>query len=521
MLHPAWKRFAWTSAAAVLLVPLGACSSDAAPDESGELSDDVVNVMQSRVKNQSIGNCWLYASVGWVESLHLRATGEELNLSETYLTHWDWYEKLTKPSNATIESITTGGFFSTATRLMNTYGLLDEGAFIPGEATVDLSSAQSKAEAYVNESLKTGVLRKDRSPATVRKELAKAFGLTADVVAQLDATFGPAAPRSLGTVPAGFPLRKTSDLVVTQKRAGQPATTVKLKDEILRWSEVSRPTDRSKLRGYLRRVQKALHDGQPVLAVWNVDWESRDRAAGTFPKMASAAKIDGVHMTVLEDYQAAYVPNYGTLPAGVTITDPNLLTAALADQVEIPFFRIKNSWGNTADPSGSGSYKGYADLYSAYLFPTDATAPAGLISFVLPTDYDTVVPAGIAADLCDKAAVDGAFCASGLGATSTDKRLLTCDTGLSAKLQTCTGACTKGATAGKDACTEPPPGNPCEKATAVGKYCGTALGILAGQPGANTLYSCQKDVSGNWISPGTDCPKGCVVYKSQADRCKP
>ncbi|MBL8715751.1 MAG: hypothetical protein JNL79_07130 [Myxococcales bacterium] len=515
-------RLRWIFAALPLTLPLlsAGCSSDAAPEEVTD-SDDIINVINSRVKNQSIGNCWLYASVGWVESLHLRATGTELNLSETYLTYWDWYEKLTKSAATPMESITTGGFFSTATRLMNTYGLLDEGAFIPNEATVDLSSAQSKAEAYVNDSLKTGVMRKDRSPATVRKELTKAFGLTAEVSAQLDATFGPAAPRALGAVPAGFPLRKTSDLVVTQKRAGQPAVNVKLKDEIPRWSEVTRPTNRAQLRGYLRRVQKALHDGQPVLAVWNVDWESRDRVAGTFPKMLPAAKIDGVHMTVLEDYQAAYVPNYGTLPAGVTVTDPTVLDAALADQVEINLFRIKNSWGNGVDPSGSGAFKGYADLYSAYLFPTDATAPAGLVSFVLPTDYTTTVPAGIPKDLCDTVATDGTFCASGLGAASTDKRLFTCDTGLSAKVQACAAICSKGTTAGKDACAEPPPPNPCEKATATGKYCGTALGILAGQPGASTLYSCQKDIDGKWISPGTECPKGCVVYKSQSDRCKP
>ncbi|MBI2388304.1 MAG: hypothetical protein HYV09_01695 [Deltaproteobacteria bacterium] len=497
----------------------GGCASDQDDAVTGP-SDEIVDVGNSRVKNQSIGNCWLYASVGWVEALHLRATGVELDLSETYLTFWDWYEKLTRATSAPPESITTGGFFTTATRLMNTYGLLDEGVFIPGEATTDRSAAQSQAESYVNNSLKSGVLRTDRSPATVRKELAKAFGLTPQVVAYLDQTFGPAAPK-LGTVPAGFPLRKTSDLVVAQKKAGQPVANVKLRDEIYRWREYTKPTDRGQLRNYLRRVQKALHDAQPVLIVWNVDWESRDRVSGTFPKMQPSAKIDGVHMTILEDYQAAYVPNIGTLPAGVTVTDTTILNAALAAQVEIPFFRIKNSWGNTADPSGSGAFKGYADLYGGYLFPTDTTAPAGLISFTLPSDYDTNVPAGIAPDLCEKAAADGNYCASGLGATSTDKRLFTCDTGMSGKVQTCASLCKKGATGGTDACGEPPPPNPCEKATSPGKYCGSALGIASGQPGYSTLYSCQKDVNGTWISPGTECPKGCIIYTSMSDRCKP
>jgi hypothetical protein len=198
-----------------------------------------------------------------------------------------------------------------------------------------------------------------------------------------------------------------------------------------------------------------------------------------------------------------------------------VLNAALANQVEIPFFRIKNSWGNTADPSGTGAFKGYVDLYAQYLFPTDTTAPAGIVSFVFPTDYTTAVPTGIAPDLCDKVAADGAYCASAIGGTSTDARLFTCDTGLTAKVQTCGSTCNKGTAAGSDVCGEPPPPNPCTKATAPGKYCGTALGIAAGQPGAQTLYSCQKDVDGNWISPGTECPKGCVVYTSQSDRCKP
>jgi hypothetical protein len=140
---------------------------------------------------------------------------------------------------------------------------------------------------------------------------------------------------------------------------------------------------------------------------------------------------------------------------------------------------------------------------------------------VFPTDYDANVPSGIAPDLCASVSTDGSFCASGLGATSTDKRLFTCDTGQSATVATCASLCKKGTTAGTDACGEPPPPNPCEKATSPGKYCGTALGIAAGQPGASTLYSCQKDIDGKWISPGTECPKGCIIYSSMSDRCKP
>lgn len=497
------------------LVALGlvfvGCGSNPSDAVTGP-EDEIVDVPSTRVKNQSIGNCWLYASLGWAESLHLRATGAELNLSETYLTYWDWYEKLVR-ATAMPDTIATGGFFTTATRLMNTYGLLDEGAFIPGEAEIDRSAVQSKAEAYINTALK-GTFKTDRSPKTLRTELDKAFGLSPEVIAQMNATFGDASPRPLGVVPAGFPLRKTTELKVSQKRALSPApTAVPLRDEIARWRETTAPSNRTELRGYLRRVQKALHDAQPVLIVWNVDWESRNSGLGTFPAMAPNAKIDGVHMTVLEDYQAAYVPNLGTLPAGVNVSDPTVLNAALSNQVEIPFFRIKNSWGNTADPSGTGKFKGYVDLYSAYLFPTDVAAPKGIVSFVLPSDYDTTAPSGIALDMCNKATSDGSFCASALGGTTTDKRLFTCDTGLTSAMTTCTTSCSSGK------CAEPPPPNPCVKATAPGKYCGTTLGLAATDPNASTLFSCQQDVDGKWISPGAACEKGCTTVTGDSDRC--
>ena len=46
------------------------------------------------VKEQTIGNCWLYASVAWAESLHQIATDETRDLSESYLTYWHWYEQI-------------------------------------------------------------------------------------------------------------------------------------------------------------------------------------------------------------------------------------------------------------------------------------------------------------------------------------------------------------------------------------------------------------------------------------------
>ena len=98
-------------------------------------------------------------------------------------------------------------------------------------------------------------------------------------------------------------------------------------------------------------------------------------------------------MTVLEDYQIIDVPGYGTLPAGETITDPEVLEAALSPEATIEFFRIKNSWGMSLspDPDQGDALKGYYDLWMTYL---DADIPKkddegtarGLSGVVLPPD---------------------------------------------------------------------------------------------------------------------------------------
>src|SRR5690606_10544896 len=76
----------------------------------------------------------------------------------------------------------------------------------------------------------------------------------------------------------------------------------------------------------------------------------------------------GGHMTVVEDYQISNVPGFGTLEAGVLVTDQKALDAALATEATIDFVRIKNSWGTSLAPNNSGEeFRGYHDLYAAYL----------------------------------------------------------------------------------------------------------------------------------------------------------
>src|SRR4051812_13145998 len=87
-------RFDLARSAAVAMVFLGStlgvgCSSAAQVDEeSGASTDPIVDIDSSHVKRQSIGNCWIYATASWAESLVKQAEGTEPNMSESYWTYW-------------------------------------------------------------------------------------------------------------------------------------------------------------------------------------------------------------------------------------------------------------------------------------------------------------------------------------------------------------------------------------------------------------------------------------------------
>jgi hypothetical protein len=525
---PRFRRFAPALLAALGLATasFAGCASDDAGKESAISGDEqnITDIASTPVKNQAIGNCWVYATTAWTESLHLRGTGEVANLSESWITYWDWYEKLTNYKTAKDEKLATGGFFRTAMTIMGKYGVANEGAFIENEATSDRSSAQSRAESAINASMASGALKKSRSPEVVRQELNKAWGLSENVVKQMNATFGEAAPRALTKPAAGFGIASADSFQIAHKEPGKDPVLAPLRGELSAWEEIT-PTNTPNQRVLLRRVQKALHDGQPAVVIWNVSWAAR--TGPTFEKMSASNKVDGVHMTLLEDYQAALVPNVGTLPAGVLVTDTQTLDLALADQVEVSFFRVKNSWGASGDPSGTGLYKGYVDLYREYLFPADPAAPDGLVSFVVPKAYDGVEPKNLPEDACNNAPGDatGTYCEHDLGGAG--GRLFTCDTGYTIATSACGASCAGAGNQGKATCSgaqpSPATANPCENATdGPGPYCGSSLGLPATNPDAQLLFSCQRDPStGAWISPFTSCPSACLAGSpGEADRCK-
>ncbi len=360
------------------LTTLAGCSVGS--DTSDSSDQKVVQIPESPVKNQAIGNCWLYATGSWVESMHKAATGEVVSTSESYWSYWDWFNTITS-GGVSGSTLPTGGFFPRAAWLIQSYGYMYQADFIPADSLGDTQNSQDTALTAIQASLATGALAtpESRQNATlVRAELDKAWGLSTDVAADLTATFGADGSKAFGgtnaaTLASGTHVHRASDLA-TGSIANADGTTSKMTladfvgtgDSYSRsgpyvWQEVTYPDDAASRRQAQIRAQKALNSGWTVLMSWYVDFNALD-GQGHFNAPPAKPGRQGGHMTVLEDYQITDVPGFGTLPAGELAT-PAELTASLDPSAKIEFLRTKNSWGNY---ESLASMPGYFDIYEAY-----------------------------------------------------------------------------------------------------------------------------------------------------------
>jgi hypothetical protein len=371
-------RLLAVSASLVLGAFAAGCSGEApSANEDISLADEAVtDVNHSSVKRQSIGNCWIYATIGWAESLNKSATGVEQNYSESYVTFWSWFDRLTT-GQVTGTELATGGSFGYGTTLLGKFGLVAEGDFIADEATAEMSARQKAALTYINQSLKTGALKTStarKSRATVKAELVKAWGLTPAVVAKLDGLFGSDFSKNLTTMSRGKLVVSTTGTIAKRpsdiaaqytKGAGLTPTKTTLAAAISDWRVAYYPTTTSARRTFQQRVQRALHDAQPVIVSWTVDFNALDDK-GAFRGIPATPGRQGGHLTMLEDYEVTNVPGYGTLPAGKVETRKAALAAALSSSAKITFFRTKNSWGiSRADRAFAAP--GHNDLHMDYM----------------------------------------------------------------------------------------------------------------------------------------------------------
>lgn len=456
--------------------------------------ESIVNVDHTPVERQSIGNCWLYAHASWAESLHKTATGEDFDVSQSYWTYMDWFNKLLS-GDISDDKLSTGGGWSLARNIINTRGLMDEKHFITEDTNGEISYRQSSALDQINQELKEGgrlatpQARADR--VKVREVLDEAWELSDSVKEELDRVFGPGlektfnaripnnratlGPDSIVIAASGFAAKYSKLLRDGNSYMIDSNLFKAIREWRYQWYSPNRDG-----RKILRRVQRALHDLQPVIISWYVDFNALEKDSespfkGSFNLKTLEVNAEpgrqGGHMTVLEDYEITNVPSFETvasethqvaknqwihlgpfkaeghgmkitmrgnndadlyvsvgqkptvdsydcrpfidgsseecfiketgevyiaifgyatvassvnveiasiaeesitLKAGATL-DPKLpedkskLDAALFDEAEISFLRVKNSWGTTRGPWAEGAEFGYHDLYMDYL----------------------------------------------------------------------------------------------------------------------------------------------------------
>jgi hypothetical protein len=351
-------------------------------DDVGSTEQAITDVAHTPVERQSIGNCWLYAQATWVESMALSATGDELDASQSYWTYWHWFDQVTgffRP-----DELQTGGFQFTSHQIVRDRGLMPEGAFVLEDTESEMSDRQASALATVNAALASGEFE-DADGATVRRILDDAWQLPQDVRDQLDRAFGADGEQTLrqGASVAGTDIVDPATVMVRYTDRSSGATEVRdatLLDAISEWNEVRYPFGQTARREFLRRVQRALHDSQPVVLTWDVDFNALENQAGERQGSFNMKTLDeagrpgsqGGHMTVLEDYAIETV-EFGLLEAGVTLdpsdpADAARLEAALLDSSELTLLRTKNSWGaERPDREFAPGFPGYHDLWMDYM----------------------------------------------------------------------------------------------------------------------------------------------------------
>lgn len=366
--------------------------------ESVETSDEenVVDVDHTDVERQFIGNCWLYAQASWVESMHKTATGESLDISQSYWTYWHWWDEIIFQGG---DEISTGGNESIADKIIEWRGIVREADFIPEDAIGEGSQRQASALAKMNQELKSGRLstpsaRKNRK--LVRQVLDEAWQLSPTVVAWMTKSFGPTGTRTFLTSATfkGSPIIRAKDLQVRYAERETDPNVATLKDTNLigamdDWETDFYPFDSASRRNFQIRVQRSLHDRNPVVMTWDVDFNAMENGEnekkGSFNletlNDAGGPGSQGGHMVVMEDYQIN-TQEFGLLAAGVTLDpskpeDQKKLDAALLPSSEVVFFRVKNSWGAFRDDRAAAQgFPGYHDLYMDYLNGPIAFCPS-------------------------------------------------------------------------------------------------------------------------------------------------
>ncbi len=416
-----WLFLRRSLAASLVLVPLAACSSDAATDDdSGQEDDRIVNLPSTPAKDQrETGNCWLYATAAWAESLSAdTATGATKSYSTAYLIYWNFFEQILGSDGSFTGVDWTGGSFHGAQDLMQRYGLMTLNNFTvsnSGQADANLSL---DAQRLINASLRSGNLRTAaarKNRALVRKELNAAFKLSELVTTSMDTAFGPEAkinfttgakPYRVVLAPSAITVRLPADPIgsvakttTLDKLLGQRAgngTDPEWRTGPLAWTSFYPTYDQpvttaATLRTVLKRVQRALHAGVPVPVGYCAEPEGMTNDFDFGKQLSGIQEGNCGHETLIVDYEAQ-LPDGRILKAGQPASAADM-QAALSDKARILFLRVKNSWGADATHAD-----GHSDLSFGYLSSSiracpdrDASSPE-CVSYPVMIDELSVPP---------------------------------------------------------------------------------------------------------------------------------
>jgi hypothetical protein len=338
-----------------LAVATSACTRETARPGK-ESAPDTTRIDFGSVKWQSIGNCWNYAVLGFIEAQEFR-TGKIRsfsNYSESYITYRHFQDQLT--SKSTLTALETGGSFDLALELVRAYGLLGEADFIPEEADSPKSSRQKAALDDLNAKLKSGEIKTPLTKDQAIAALNAAFKVDLAVVAPKIITSDKITVRGLdgADVPlAAFHTRgnpnRWVDTYWNEFAHPRKPGSLNENDSILyspTWEGI-KESDRKTLRGAIR----ALNDGHPVVMSWLVEFGAAKQ--GVFDKTnlkPDYTSDSGLHMTAIVDYVATGIdPETGVefmTPEGDVPQSAKDMAVAHG---ELRHVIVKNSWGNGFD----------------------------------------------------------------------------------------------------------------------------------------------------------------------------
>lgn len=353
--------------ASLVAVALAACATrDETGPSAGATDDDIIGIPQTAVERDNIGASWLFSQASWTDAVHRAASSDGLDPSPSYWAYWHWFDQIAAGFGS---SIATGGNWDSASRIVTKYGLVSERVFLAG-GSGDAGDRQRAALETISASLAGGALsspvaRRDR--LLVRRELDRAWGLSPDVVAQLDRVFGDHVDRTFvspGTRadPSGTSILRAGDVPVAYAsgaaRAPQPHTLAEALAAFQKTRFVAAQKD-----DLLVRIEQAVHDGEPVLVTWFVDFdalENRETARlGAFNLVTLGELgpgVQGGHTGLLEDYAVALG---GATVAKDAPVDPSGVVMSL---------RVKNAWGFARpDRVSTPGMPDHHDLYTDYL----------------------------------------------------------------------------------------------------------------------------------------------------------